>query len=62
MTTRSKQAQYTYKGERYTVKQLVKMKNPATGKWLEAVLYVDSDKAKYVRSVNDFNSKFKRVP
>ena len=59
---RSRHSQYTYKGKTYTLKQLVKMKNPATGEWLEAVLYTDADKAKYVRSLSDFKSKFKRVP
>jgi hypothetical protein len=36
----------------------IKMKNPDTGEWIDAVLYTDSTGAEYVRSKIDFLAKF----
>lgn len=49
---------YAKNGHYYTILQYVKMKNPSTGEWQEAVLYTDG-KETYVRESKDFHSKFK---
>ena len=50
-------SKYVYKGHYYTVLQNLKMKNPSTGEWQEAVLYTDG-KGTYVREARDFFNKF----
>lgn len=43
----------------YAIIDDVKLKNPNTGEWSDAVLYTDG-KGKYVRGVSDFVYKFKK--
>lgn len=43
----------------YAIIDEVKMKNPSTGEWSDAILYTDG-KGTYVRNSLDFNSKFKK--
>lgn len=52
---------YSYKGREYRVIGIVKMKNPATGIWVNAVqyqLYNDQNSPVYVRESEDFIKKF----
>lgn len=62
---------YEYKGNKYMVldAENVKMKDPKTGHWIEAVVYcpdpgdekLKSTERSYVRMKTDFEHKFKLV-
>lgn len=55
---------YTYfypkNGHYYFRRDTLRCKDRTTGEWYNAVLYSDVD-GQYVREVNDFNTKFKKV-
>ena len=55
---------YTYfypkNGHYYTKRNILRCKDRATGEWYDAILYSDAN-GQYVREVNDFNAKFKKV-
>lgn len=44
----------------YLYKGVCRMKNPTTGEWADAAVYCD-EKQTFVRELNDFNNKFKKV-
>jgi hypothetical protein len=52
---------YKYKGNEYEVFKQVKMKNPETREWDDAIIYMDRKGDLYVRERNDFLNKFKEV-
>ena len=55
---------YSHKGNEYEVVGLSKMKDPSTRIWLDAVNYKrinEIDGIPYIRSKNDFKSKFMPV-
>lgn len=51
---------YPKNGHKYAIvnQNVTRMKNPATGEWIDAIIYTDG-KGFYVREASDFNSKFK---
>ena len=55
---------YTYfypkNGHYYTKINTIRCKDRTTGEWYDAVLYSDAN-GQYVRELNDFNTKFKKV-
>lgn len=58
---------YSYKNHLYKVEDLAKFKNPITRIWEDAVIYSRSNpseaenKELYVRSADDFASKFEHI-
>lgn len=44
----------------YFIRRIIKCKDRTTGEWYDAVLYSDA-KGQYVRELNDFNAKFKKI-
>lgn len=55
-----KAGSFIYKGKKYTVQRIVKMKHPETREWIEAVEYNDWEVLNfYVREKSDFLNKFK---
>lgn len=51
---------YPKNGHYYIKKGIIRCKDKTTGEWYNAVLYSDAN-GQYVREVNDFNNKFKKV-
>lgn len=51
---------YPKNGHYYSKRDIIRCKDRATGEWYDAVLYDDTN-GQYVREVNDFNTKFKKV-
>ena len=50
---------YTYKGQRYRARQMVRLKHPTTGEWVDAVAYTKEYSGElYVREATDFRAKF----
>lgn len=58
------QGNYTYfypkNGHYYFRRNTLRCKDKTTGEWYDAVLYSDAN-GQYVREVNDFNKKFKKI-
>lgn len=51
---------YPKNGHYYFRRDTLRCKDRTTGEWYNAVLYSDAN-GQYVREVNDFNKKFKKV-
>lgn len=51
---------YPKNGHYYVRKDTIRCKDRITGEWYDAILYCDNN-GQYVREVNDFNNKFKKV-
>lgn len=51
---------YPKNGHYYFKRKIIRCKDRTTGEWYDAVLYSDAN-GQYVREVNDFNTKFKKI-
>lgn len=50
--------------KKYAFGGVCRMKNPTTGEWVDGAIYFnikDGEMQEFVRELNDFNNKFKKV-